>query len=141
MKCDWCGEEFERKSNHQRFCSRKCQRAYARKKLKKAKTDVRKCPVCGKNFMAYEWSNQVCCNNECYTIYHRDNMREYARKHRTAKKKQVFCRRVRDCFYGSGGVCEYLYIEGRPRGTEVENCSKFKQRYKEDGMSDMRNYP
>ena len=124
-KCPICGEIFEKKSNCQRFCSKKCQQKYARQKLKKAKTESRKCPVCNKIFLTYEEANQVCCSANCYEIYHRNNMREYARR-KQKPKAEGGCKKVDTCLYGSGGICQYILITGRMRDCEVEECTRYK---------------
>lgn len=124
-KCPICGQEFEKKSNCQRFCSRKCQQKYARQKLKKAKTDARKCPVCGKGFFAYEESKQVCCSHDCYVIYHRNKVREHNKEIRKPKPLDTGCQLTDSCYYGLNGICRYILLTGKPRGCEIEKCEKY----------------
>lgn len=142
MKCAWCGEEYERKSNHQKFCSKKCQKLYARSKLKKPKTDVRICPVCHKEFTTYAEYHQVCCSKECYEIYHREVSKNNRRQNYRKKRTEVNtggCKHVDNCFYGIGGICHYLLITGRTRGCEIEECTKYRRTDAERQMFKMRN--
>lgn len=62
-KCIICGQEFEAKTNVQRFCSNKCKTQYRR--LKGLDDILCNCPICGKEFKKNKYSKQVYCSRDC----------------------------------------------------------------------------
>ena len=63
LQCDQCGKEFSKYASHvakHNFCCRECYNQYHAIKNKK-----RKCPTCGKEFIAKASEDKYCCR-ECF---------------------------------------------------------------------------
>lgn len=102
MICVICGAEFKPKKEMQKTCSAECrktyrnskQREYMRKACAKKRGEtfvplggVKKCPVCGKEFIK-KYKNQVCCSDECQQERTRRKKREYEYHFDTEQKQQ-----------------------------------------------------
>ena len=88
-------------------------------------TYKRKCPICGEEFETTVYNKRF-CSPQC-------------RGKRKSSKGRAFCGKVEtyvklycpeDCMYRNDrGMpsCDYLIIEGEPRGCPVEGCTKYKK--------------
>lgn len=64
LVCEVCGTLFKTTKQHNtRFCSNRCKSAYRRKIG--VDNEIRKCPVCGKEFSVNKYSKQVTCCRSC----------------------------------------------------------------------------
>lgn len=63
--CINCGEKFEKLSNRQIYCSKKCKQAYKiNKDIAEKRYGEAKCPVCGKHFVR-TYKKQSYCSRKC----------------------------------------------------------------------------
>lgn len=98
MKCKFCGKEFVKQHNSQKYCSEECsheakklqdavnsKKTYTRKK--KNKREIRAtCEYCGKQFIKHH-GNQKYCSKTCADNKNRELNNDAANKHYHNVKK------------------------------------------------------
>lgn len=126
MKCEYCGNEFKRKSPNQKFCSANC-REKARRQIEIVK---RKCKNCGKEFEVNSTNGmKQYCSKHCCDIFNNN------KRLKKPPKKEKVLRKCKTCgkefyvgthakLYCSEKCKPYTYVKKGHPTTECPICHK-----------------